>query len=108
MQSSSSGVAVSVSESAWSWSPAPPSRGGTCPPVMQGSIDDTSRADGFGRIARAISTVQERFESHVSTCAGVTSPTSARSTAGRAALVMISRTELYRFTSQVNNYLQVG
>ena len=24
------------------------------------------------------------------------------------ALVMISRTELYRFTSQVNNYLQVG
>ena len=27
---------------------------------------------------------------------------------GRAALVMISRTEFSRFTSQVNNYLQVG
>ena len=31
-----------------------------------------------------------------------------RRIAGRAALVIISRTELYRFTSQVNNYLQVG
>ena len=29
-------------------------------------------------------------------------------TTGRAALVMISRTELYRFTSQLTNYLQVG
>ena len=30
------------------------------------------------------------------------------SCSGGAALVMISRTELYRITSQVNNYLQVG
>ena len=29
-------------------------------------------------------------------------------TGGRAALVMVSRTELYRFTVQVNHYFQVG